>query len=143
VSASDISRDALMVARRNVGRGIRLIKSDLFDQVRGTFDLILANPPYVTSRAMRALAPEYRYEPGLALAAGSDGLDVVRRIIDEAPAHLNAAGMLVCEVGENRAAVERAYPKLPLRWPRPEVFILAASRMAAASRKRPTRPAAK
>ena len=139
VSAADISRDALAVARRNVGRRIRLIQSDLFDGVRGTFDLIVANPPYVTSRAMRALPAEYRYEPGLALAAGSDGLDVIHRIIGEAPARLNAGGMLVCEVGDRRAALERAYPRLRLRWPQPEVFILAASRTAGASRTPPRR----
>jgi ribosomal protein L3 glutamine methyltransferase len=139
VSAADISRDALAVARRNVGRRIRLIQSDLFDGVRGTFDLIVANPPYVTSRAMRALPAEYRYEPGLALAAGSDGLDVIHRIIGEAPARLNAGGVLVCEVGDRRAALERAYPRLRLRWPQPEVFILAASRTAGASRTPPRR----
>jgi ribosomal protein L3 glutamine methyltransferase len=139
VSASDISHDALAVARRNAGRRIRLIQSDLFNQVRGTFDLILANPPYVTSRAMRALPAEYRYEPGFALAAGSDGLDVIRRIIAKAPAHLNARGTLVCEVGDRRAAVERAYPGLALRWPQPEVFILEASRTAGASRTPPRR----
>jgi ribosomal protein L3 glutamine methyltransferase len=139
VSASDISRDALAVARRNVGPRIRLIQSDLFNQVRGTFDLILANPPYVTSRAMRALPAEYRYEPGLALAAGSDGLDVIHRLIAEAPAHLNAGGLLVCEVGENRRAVERAYPRLRLDWPRDEVFMLAGARTPAASRM-PPRP---
>jgi len=143
VSAADISRDALAVARRNVGRRIRLIQSDLFDGVRGTFDLIVANPPYVTSRAMRALPAEYRYEPGLALAAGSDGLDVIHRIIGEAPARLNAGGMLVCEVGDRRAALERAYPRLRLRWPQPEVFILAASRTAGASRTPPRRTRAR
>jgi ribosomal protein L3 glutamine methyltransferase len=143
VSAADISRDALAVARRNVGRRIRLIQSDLFDRVRGTFDLILANPPYVTSRALRALPPEYRYEPGLALAAGNDGLDVIHRIIGEAQARLNAGGMLVCEVGDRRAALERAYPRLRLRWPRPEVFILAVSRTAGASRTPPTRTRAR
>jgi ribosomal protein L3 glutamine methyltransferase len=143
VSASDISRDALAVARKNAGRRIRLIQSDLFNQVRGTFDLILANPPYVTSRAMRALPAEYRYEPGLALAAGSDGLDVIRRIIAEAPAHLNAGGMLVCEVGDGKAAVERAYPRAALAWPAPEVFILEPSRTAGASRRRPRQPRAR
>jgi ribosomal protein L3 glutamine methyltransferase len=143
VSAADISPDALAVARRNVGRRIRLIQSDLFDRVRGTFDLIVANPPYVTSRAMRALPAEYRYEPGLALAAGSDGLDLIHRIIGEAPARLNAGGMLVCEVGDRRGALERAYPRLRLRWPRPEVFILAASRTAGASRTPPMRTRAR
>jgi ribosomal protein L3 glutamine methyltransferase len=125
VTASDVSRDALAVARKNLdGRPrIRLIQSDLFDQLSGRFDLIVTNPPYVTAKAMRELPPEYRHEPGLALAAGSDGLDIVRRIVEEAPARLNPGGMLVCEVGDGRKAVERAYPRLPLAWPRDQVFI--------------------
>jgi ribosomal protein L3 glutamine methyltransferase len=124
VTASDISADALAVARRNVARHprIRLVRSDLFDKLHGTFDLILANPPYVTSRAMRDLPAEYRREPGLALAAGSDGLDVVRRILERAPAYLRPGGRLLCEVGDGRAAVERAYPRAGLVWPRDEVF---------------------
>lgn len=124
VTASDLSTDALAVARKNVGKRIRLVQSDLFDKVAGTFDLIVTNPPYVTTRAMRELPPEYRYEPGLALAAGSDGLDLVRRIIDEAPAHLNPGGRLLCEVGDGRKAVARAFPRLKLKWPRDEVFVL-------------------
>jgi ribosomal protein L3 glutamine methyltransferase len=126
VTASDISREALAVARKNVaGRPrIRLVQSDLFDRLAGRFDLIVSNPPYVTARAMRSLPPEYRHEPGLALGAGSDGLEVVRRILAAVPAHLNPGGRLICEVGDGRKAVERAYPRLRLAWPRDEVFIL-------------------
>ena len=142
VTASDLSADALAVARRNVGRRVRLVRSDLFEKLSGRFDLILTNPPYVTARAMRALPPEYRHEPGLALAAGSDGLEVVRRILAQAPAHLNPGGLLVCEVGDGRKAVERAYPRLPLVWPRDEVFILEAARTAASPRTRARRAAA-
>jgi ribosomal protein L3 glutamine methyltransferase len=83
---------------------------------------------------MRSLPAEYRHEPGLALAAGSDGLDIVRRILAEAPARLNPGGLLVCEVGDGRKAIERAYPRLPLKWPRHEVFILEAARKARGSR---------
>lgn len=122
VDASDISRDALDVARRNVAdyelsRRIRLICSDLYTGV-GTrrYDLIVANPPYVRSTAMRALPAEYRREPALALAGGRDGLDLVRRIVAEAPSHLNTGGLLVVEVGHNRRAVEKAFPLLPLLW---------------------------
>lgn len=142
VDAADISSDALAVARKNVSRHrlegrIRLIRSDLFGSLaRETYDLIVSNPPYVTTRAMRALPPEYRYEPGIALAGGQDGLELVSRIIAEAPSHLGSGGMLVCEVGDGRAAVERAYPRLPLRWPQAEVFILAAPRRPVASRTR-------
>lgn len=135
VTASDLSKDALAVARRNIAnRGIRLVQSDLFDKVTGSFDLIVTNPPYVTAKAMRELPPEYRHEPGLGLAAGRDGLDIVRRILAGAPAHLNPGGRLVCEVGDGRKAVERAYPRLPLIWPRDEVFILEAARTARAPR---------
>ena len=139
VTASDLSADALAVARRNVPRSVKLVRSDLFDKLPGSFDLILANPPYVASKAMRSLPAEFRHEPGLALAAGSDGLDIVRRILAEAPAHLNPGGLLVCEVGAGRKALERAFPRLPLRWPRDEVFVLQAARTARGSRAPATR----
>jgi len=122
VSASDISAAALAVARRNVGKRIRLVRSDLFDKVPGRFDLILANPPYVPTVSMKRLPAEYRREPALALGAGRDGLDMVHRILGEARAHLTERGTLMCEVGEARRALEKAYPRLPLRWPVESVF---------------------
>ena len=130
IDASDVSAAALAVARKNVekhrlDKRIRLVRSDLFARLQGErYDLILANPPYVSAAAMRRLPAEYRYEPGLALAAGRDGLDLVARILAEAPAHLAKAGLLVCEVGEGRKAVERAFPRLPFVWVKDEVFIL-------------------
>lgn len=138
VDASDISMDALAVARRNVAAyelqdRVRLVRSDLFASLpRERYDLIISNPPYVTRRSMRALPREYRHEPALALAAGVDGLDLVRRIIAEAPSRLTARGLLVCEMGANRKALERAYPRLPFVWPRTaagvgQVFLLPAS----------------
>lgn len=123
VDAIDASADALEVARRNVDEHgladrVRLIQSDLFGALAGErYDLIVANPPYVDARAMAELPPEYRHEPRLALAAGEDGLDLVRRILREAPAHLNAGGWLAMEIGHNRPALEAAYPALPLIWP--------------------------
>lgn len=123
VDATDLSKAALAVAERNVSSyrlmsRVRLVRSDLFDAI-GTerYDLIITNPPYVTSGAMRKLPPEYRHEPGMALAAGKDGLDLVRRIIDEAPAHLARGGLLVCEIGDGRKALEHAYPALDFAWP--------------------------
>jgi ribosomal protein L3 glutamine methyltransferase len=133
VDASDISAAALAVARINLRshrleKRVRLLRSDLFAGLAGErYDLILANPPYVTAAAMRRLPAEYRYEPGLALAAGKDGLDLVARILAEAPTHLAKAGLLVCEVGEGRKALERRFPGARLAWPQPEVFILSTS----------------
>ncbi len=140
VEASDLAPSALAVARRNVAhygleKRIRLIRSDLFAGLgRRRYDLIVSNPPYVTSAAMRRLPAEYRYEPGMALAAGKDGLELVRRILAAAPAHLAPAGLLVCEVGDGRSAVERAFPALPLLWPQDEVFIAERASMAARRR---------
>jgi ribosomal protein L3 glutamine methyltransferase len=123
VDATDISPPALVVARRNIlkhhlGSRIRLLRSDLFAALQGEhYDVILTNPPYVSAPAMLRLPPEYRYEPRLALAAGRDGLDVVRRIIAAASAYLSPEGVLACEVGAGRPALERAYPRLPFTWP--------------------------
>jgi ribosomal protein L3 glutamine methyltransferase len=140
VHASDISAAALAVAKRNVARyrmekRVRLLRSDLFTGLKGErYDVIISNPPYVTSASMRRLPPEYRHEPGLALAAGRNGLDAVTRIVTEAPAHLTKGGLLVCEVGDGRKSVERVFPYLPFQWPKEEVFILDAASIAAAFR---------
>jgi ribosomal protein L3 glutamine methyltransferase len=144
VDASDISRAALAVAAHNVRKHrlkkrIRLIRSDLFGSIRGRYDLIICNPPYVSTPSMRRLPREYRYEPGLALAGGRYGLDYVVQIIDESPRFLKPGGLVVCEVGDNKAALERACPRRSFVWPLPQVFMLAASRTAGASRRRPTR----
>lgn len=122
IDASDLSAEALQVARRNVkeyalGKRIRLVRSDLFARLAvRRYDLILSNPPYVNVAAMRALPREYRREPRRALAGGRDGLALVRRLLAQAPAHLNPDGLLVVEIGHNRAALERAYPHLPFTW---------------------------
>lgn len=123
IYAADISHDALHVARRNVSdyglqRRVRLVKSDLFDALAGRrYDLIVSNPPYVRAAAMRRLPREFRREPGLALAGGSDGLDIVRRILCAAAGHLNPGGLLVVEAGRNRVTLERAFPRLEFIWP--------------------------
>jgi ribosomal protein L3 glutamine methyltransferase len=145
VDASDISAAALKVAARNVrehrlGRRVRLVRSDLFAGLKHRYDLIVSNPPYVAMTAMRVLPPEYRYEPGLALASGGQGLAHASQILAAVTRYLEPGGLLVCEVGDRKRELERAYPGLSLRWPQPEVFILKASRTAGASRKRPTRP---
>ena len=124
VTASDISADALAVARRNAGKRIRLVQSDLFEELPERFDLILTNPPYVPTASMKRLPAEYRWEPGLALGAGRDGLDAVHRILAQARRHLTEDGILLCEVGEARRALETAYPRLPFKWPAESVFRL-------------------
>jgi ribosomal protein L3 glutamine methyltransferase len=122
VDAVDISSAALAVAQRNVSDyaladRINLIRSDLFANLpEKTYDLIISNPPYVTTMAMDELPNEYRHEPKLALAGGEDGLDAVREIVKEAPRFLNPGGTLVVELGHNRAAAELAFPRLPFVW---------------------------
>jgi ribosomal protein L3 glutamine methyltransferase len=122
IDAVDISADALAVARRNVddyrlGERIRLVQSDLLENLKGRrYDLIICNPPYVTSDAMAALPAEYRHEPTLALGAGNDGLDIVRRLLAVAAHHLNPEGLLLVEVGHNRDIADAAFPDLPLNW---------------------------
>ena len=121
VDASDVSEDALAVARRNVERHdlaqrIRIVRSDLFDALPGRYDLIVCNPPYVNSASMAALPLEYRAEPALALAGGDDGMDLVRRIIADAHAHMTDEAVLVLEIGHERRHFERAFPRLEVAW---------------------------
>ncbi len=122
VDAVDISADALEVARGNVrrhrlGRRLRLLQSDHFRAIGNeTYDIIVANPPYVGARELRSLPPEYRHEPQLALAAGPAGLDSVKIILKEAARHLRPRGILVVEVGNTASAVRRAYRHLPFTW---------------------------
>ena len=122
VDAIDISPEALEVARRNIADygledRVHAIESDLFAKAKGRrYDLIICNPPYVTAAAMEALPPEYRHEPALALAAGPDGLDVVRRILAQARKHLNPRGVIAIEVGHNQELVNEAFPDLPAVW---------------------------
>jgi ribosomal protein L3 glutamine methyltransferase len=121
VTASDISSAALELARINVSRHrlerrIAVLESDLFSAVPGSFDLIVCNPPYVTDTSMAALPAEYRAEPALALAGGADGMDLIRRIVAEAPAHLSADAVLVLEVGHERDRFEAAFPRLECAW---------------------------
>jgi ribosomal protein L3 glutamine methyltransferase len=121
VEASDISADALALARINVARHglqkrIAVIESDLFAKLRGGYDLVLCNPPYVTDASMAALPAEYRAEPALALAGGADGMDLIRRILAAAPAQLSEDGVLVVEVGHERRRFEAAFPRLECAW---------------------------
>lgn len=121
VTGADLSSDALAVARINVDRHglqerIALMQSDGLAACPGPWDLILCNPPYVNARSMAALPAEYRAEPELALAGGSDGMDFVRALLRDAPRCLNPQGVLVLEIGNERAFFEAAFPRLEPVW---------------------------
>lgn len=121
VDAADISADALAVARVNVeahglGHRIRLLASDGLAALPGPYDLIVCNPPYVNAASMAVLPPEYRAEPELALAGGADGMNFVRRLLAEAPSRLRERGVLVLEIGNERAHFEAAFPTLEAVW---------------------------
>jgi ribosomal protein L3 glutamine methyltransferase len=121
VDAADVSDDALAIARINVdkhklGKRITLVKSDLLNDLTGPYDLIVCNPPYVNSRSMAELPQEYRHEPALALAGGDDGMDLVRRILKDAPSRMSPIGVLVLEIGNERAHFEHAFRKLEVVW---------------------------
>ena len=122
IDAVDISKDALEVAARNVADygledRIGLHRGDLFKPLGSArYDLILTNPPYVDAQGMAGLPHECRAEPNIAFDGGADGLDLVRRILAEAGQHLAPGGGLLCEIGRGRAALEAAFPQLPLLW---------------------------
>lgn len=126
VDALDISKDALAVAEINVKNyalenRVKLLQSDVLDALSqdeylGKYDLILSNPPYVDAEDMSVLPDEYRHEPSLALAAGTDGLDIVKRILKDAAKHLKPKGLLIVEVGNSEYALAEAFPELPFLW---------------------------
>ena len=119
VQATDLSADALAVAARNVQRHglqdrITLLQGDGLAAAPGRYDLILCNPPYVNSRSMAALPPEFRAEPALALDGGRDGMAFIRRLMKDVRSYLSDHGVLVLEVGHERQHFEAAFPRLPV-----------------------------
>ena len=121
VDGVDISDDALALAAENVQRldahNVRLLKSDLFAGLKGeVYDLIVSNPPYVTDDETDALPEEYAHEPELGLRAGPDGLDLVLKMLRDAPEHLSDNGVMICEVGESERHLTKLLPELPLAW---------------------------
>ena len=122
IDAVDISGDALDVAARNIADygledRVTLHRGDLFKPLgQRRYDLIISNPPYVDARGMAELPRECRAEPKLAFDGGADGLDIIRRILDEAGRHLTPQGGLLCEIGRGREWLEAAFPQLPLLW---------------------------
>jgi len=138
IDAVDISRDALDVAARNIAdfglqERVRLHRGDLFGPIGDKrYDLIISNPPYVDAQGMAGLPRECRAEPKLAFDGGADGLDVIRRILDQAGRHLTPEGGLLCEIGRCRGALEAAYPRTGFLWldtedSQGEVFWIAAA----------------
>jgi ribosomal protein L3 glutamine methyltransferase len=122
VDAVDLSADALSLATINraaldLDAQVELLHGDLFAPVTGRrYDLIVSNPPYVDASDMHALPAEYLHEPRMALAAGDDGLDIVRRILREAPDYLQLEGVLIVEVGNSMVHVEATWPDVPFTW---------------------------
>ena len=122
VDLVDVSEDALTVAQQNIEQFnlqdiAHVIQSDLYSNLVGKqYDLIISNPPYVDEIEMNALPEEFKQEPKLGLAAGKDGLDLVRKILAQAAAYLKEDGVLIVEVGVSQYFVEQEYPELPLYW---------------------------
>lgn len=141
VDAVELSGDAAALARLNVaehglGERISILEGDLFAPVAGRrYDVVVTNPPYVRRAAVAAFPREWAAEPAMAHLGGEDGLDVVRRILDAAADHLTDEGVLICEIGAERATLEAERPDLPFLWldtelSRGEVFLLRAGELA-------------
>lgn len=122
VDLVEISRGALEVAARNVARHgledrVRVVESDLFSGLTGrTYDAIVSNPPYLSAAELAALPEEYHKEPRVGLAGGESGLDLVLRILSDAPSYLNEGGILVVEVGNSAEELEQRIPDVPFMW---------------------------
>ena len=121
VTGADISADALAVARINVDKHglaqrVQLQISDGLESLPGPWDLILCNPPYVNAQSMSNLPAEYRAEPELALAGGTDGMEFIRTLLRDAPARMSEHAVLVLEIGNEREFFEAAFPTLPVFW---------------------------
>jgi ribosomal protein L3 glutamine methyltransferase len=121
VQGLDLSKDALDVAHINIERHglegrMTLAESDGLAQADGVFDLILCNPPYVNAQSMSELPAEFKAEPALALAGGDDGMDFIRQMLRDAPAHMSEHAVLVLEIGHERDYFEAAFPNLDVVW---------------------------
>jgi ribosomal protein L3 glutamine methyltransferase len=147
VDALELSSDALAVAKLNIeahglAERVKLIRSDVFDALKpgrphaGRYDLILSNPPYVPTRELRRLPPEFKQEPVMALDGGRDGLEIIRKLFRQSRRYLQPHGVLVLEVGGLRPAMDRVFSSLDLHWLHTEdgedcVCVVHAARLAA------------
>ncbi len=121
VHASDLSKDALALAEENVAlhqlqQKVQLFEGSLFEPLERRYDLIISNPPYVDAQDIASMPEEFLHEPMMGLAAGSDGLDLVREMLRDAADYLKPGGTLVVEVGNSWQALEEAYPDLDFGW---------------------------
>ncbi len=121
IDATELSAEALQVAAINVKNHqlqsrLTLHQGDLFGDLEGTYDLICSNPPYINNQRMEALPEEYYHEPDMAFRGGDLGLDIVDRLLAEAPGYLNPGGALIVEVGTAALDLEAKYPDLPFTW---------------------------
>ena len=136
---SDISAAAIAVAEQNIQRHelserVTAVQSDLFENLSGQYDLIVTNPPYVDAGDLASMPAEYQHEPSLGLAAGDDGLAVIRNILRQAGDYLTEYGVLVAEVGNSGEALDTAFPEVPFLWIELEkgghgVFVLTAGQL--------------
>lgn len=121
VDAADLSTDALALARFNIERHgltdrVHLLQGDGLAPVRGLYDLVLCNPPYVNAASLASLPAEYRAEPAVALAGGTDGMDFVRQLVHDAMQHMAPHAVLVLEIGNERCHFEAAFPGIESLW---------------------------
>lgn len=121
VTAADISKDALDVAKINVEKHqltdrIQLVESDGLKNLSQKFDCIICNPPYVCEASMQKLPEEFLAEPSLALAGGSNGMDFIQEMLIDLPVHMNDQAILVLEIGNEREHFEAAFPRLEAVW---------------------------
>lgn len=140
IDLSDISADAIAVAKMNIERHglnahVKAIESNLFANLQGKrYDLIVSNPPYVDAAEIAEMSSEFKHEPLLGLAAGTDGLDIAHRILAQAREHLSDHGILIVEVGNSQFALAEAYPNVAFQWLEFErggdgVFLLTAAQL--------------
>jgi len=122
VDLADISPEALNVARINIekhslGNRVKCIQTDCFKNIQGKYDLIITNPPYISSHEYKKCSDEFKNEPKIALESGADGLDIINVILSQAKSHLNPNGVLIAEVGYSSAKrIKKKYPKVRFEW---------------------------